>query len=384
VLNLSPDEFGPLGVAAVARIVTHDLGWVFRERPFEDFGVDAHVEIVEDGVISGKLLAIQIKSGPSFFRESSGEGWWYRPSARHVEYWLQYSLPVVIVMYHPETRTCYWQLVRQNVLLQTRPGNWKMLIPKAHVLGRTSRKPLADATRHYESQVVDKAQRPPDGMSDRTSGEAAETAIAAGGSKLWEAAEVAAISVRRNKIAALQVLAKAHGTTETVMHKAIGDSYWVFGGEYITIAPRRDLALLDQHDYPLLRADSSLQIIELKGPAEKLVEKYRNHYIVSVSVHQAVGQCMNYLRALDEQGPTLQTTYRNELGIDIDFRRARGTVVIGYPDYNELPPTAPSKSQIEQTVRSYNSYVSRIQVVTYFELLDSADRVLRFGDNGKE
>jgi hypothetical protein len=41
---------------------------------------------------------------------------------------------------------------------------------------------------------------------------------------------------------------------------------------------------------------------------------------------------LRYLHSLDEQGPTLQTTYRNELGLDIDFRRARGTVVIGHPD----------------------------------------------------
>lgn len=381
--NLSPDEFGPLGVAAVARTVTRDLGWVFREQPFEDFGVDAQVEIVEDGVASGKLLAIQIKSGLSWFRESSDEGWWYHPSALHVEYWLQYSLPVVIVLYNVETRTCYWQLVMRNTLEETRMGSWKMLIPKAHVLGRDSRKPLADATTRYGAQAIDKARKLLDGTSDSTLREAAE-AVAAGGSKLWKAAEVAAISVRRDKIAALQALATADGTTETVMHEAISDSYWIFGGEYITIAPRRDLALLDQHDYPLLSADGSLQIIELKGPAEKLVEKYRNHYIVSVGVHRAVGQCMNYLRALDEQGPTLQTTYGNELGIYIDFRRARGTVVIGYPGNDELSSAVPSKSQIEQTVRSYNSYVSRIQVVTYFELLDSADRVLRFEDSGEK
>jgi Domain of unknown function (DUF4263) len=121
----------------------------------------------------------------------------------------------------------------------------------------------------------------------------------------------------------------ADGTTETDMQGAIGNDYWVFGSEYISIAPRRDLALLDQHDYPLLRADGGLQVVELKGTAERIVEKHRNHYIVSGRVHKAVSQCINYLRALDEQGAMLQTTYRNELNLDIDFRRVTGTVVIG-------------------------------------------------------
>ena len=66
------------------------------------------------------------------------------------------------------------------------------------------------------------------------------------------AVEAAVIASRRRVIADLQALAVAAGTTETVMHQAIADNYWIFGGQYVGIAPRRDFALLDQHDYPLL------------------------------------------------------------------------------------------------------------------------------------
>jgi Shedu protein SduA, C-terminal len=190
------------------------------------------------------------------------------------------------------------------------------------------------------------------------------------------AVESAVIASRRNIIAHLQALAAADGTTETLMHRAIAGNYWVFGGQYVSIAPRRDFALLDQHDYPLLCADGSIQIVELKGPGCALVRKYRNHYIVSNEVHEATSQCLNYLRSLDEQGQMLQTAYRNELGIDIDFRRARGTVVIGHLARSET--STASRFQIEQTIRSYNAHISRIQVITYSDLLDSADRALRF------
>jgi Domain of unknown function (DUF4263) len=167
------------------------------------------------------------------------------------------------------------------------------------------------------------------------------------------AVEAAVIASRRRIIARLQALAAVDGTTETVMHRAIADNYWIFGGQYVGIAPRRDFALLDQHDYPLLCADGSIQIVELKSPGCGLIRKYRNHYIVTNDVHEATSQCLNYLRSLDEQGPTLQATYRNELGIDIDFRRAKGTVVIGHLDSSEA--TTARISQIVQTIRSYNA-----------------------------
>jgi hypothetical protein len=190
------------------------------------------------------------------------------------------------------------------------------------------------------------------------------------------AVEAAVIASRRQVVSDLQSLAATNGSTETDMHKAIASNYWIFGGQYTGIAPRRNLTLLDQHDYPLLCADGSLQVVELKGPDCTLIRKHRNHYIVSDEVHEATSQCLNYLRALDEEGSSTETTLRRELSQEIDFRRARGTVVIGHPDRgkNSKMPT----TQITQTIRSYNAHLSRIQVITYSELLESADRALRF------
>ncbi|BBJ39969.1 hypothetical protein SSPO_026870 [Streptomyces antimycoticus] len=44
--------------------------------------------------VRGRLLALQIKSGMSWFREAAPEGWWFRPDGEHVAYWLNHSLPV--------------------------------------------------------------------------------------------------------------------------------------------------------------------------------------------------------------------------------------------------------------------------------------------------
>jgi Shedu protein SduA, C-terminal/Restriction endonuclease XhoI len=190
------------------------------------------------------------------------------------------------------------------------------------------------------------------------------------------AAEAARIARRRAIVRRLQELAVQPTTSETVIHRAIDDHYWLFGGQYVGIAPRRDFALLDQHDFPLLCADGSLHIVELKGPQCPLVRRHRNHFIVANEVHEATSQCLNYLRSLDEQGPMLQSTYRNELGIEVDFRRARGSVIIGHPEYGQ--PAGVTRTHVEQTIRSYNAHLARIQVLTYADLFDAADRALRF------
>ena len=190
------------------------------------------------------------------------------------------------------------------------------------------------------------------------------------------AAEAAVIRERRRVVSDLQQLALDPNANETKMHAAIGSKYWVFGGQYVGIADRRTIVPLDQYDIPLVCADGSLEIVELKGPEASLVRKHRNHLIVSDDVHEAVSQCLNYLRHLDELGAALRTQYKNELQIDFDFRRAKGTVVIGHPGRGV--PTGVSREQVDQTIRSYNAHLSRLTVITYSDLLESAERALRF------
>lgn len=89
------------------------------------------------------------------------------------------------------------------------------------------------------------------------------------------AAETAVIRRRRELIANLRALALSEGVNETAMRKALGGNYWLFGGQYVGVAERRDLMPLQQHDIPLISADQSLDIIELKGPEAPLVRRHR-------------------------------------------------------------------------------------------------------------
>ena len=134
-----------VGVTRTKLAVERELGWVFREQPTDDFGIDAQVEIVQAEAVSGKLLGVQIKSGLSWFDEPGEGGWWYRPDANHVSYWTNHSLPVVVVLCHPETERCHWQLVSQETLIATSRGGYKLLVPEAQVLDDSARGQLLRA-----------------------------------------------------------------------------------------------------------------------------------------------------------------------------------------------------------------------------------------------
>jgi Domain of unknown function (DUF4365) len=134
-----------IGVTLTKLAVEKELGWLFREQPTEDYGIDAHAEIVEGEAVTGKLLALQIKSGPSWFREAGPGGWWFRPNSDHVQYWTNHSLPVVVVLVDLRTERCHWQLVSGETLVETSTGGWKMLVPEAQVLDERAQEPLRGA-----------------------------------------------------------------------------------------------------------------------------------------------------------------------------------------------------------------------------------------------
>ncbi|WP_328673469.1 DUF4263 domain-containing protein [Streptomyces sp. NBC_00322] len=197
------------------------------------------------------------------------------------------------------------------------------------------------------------------------------------------AAETAVIARRRALIAELKRMISDPATTETDLHRKIKGNYWIFGGRYTGVA-RASIMPMDRYDIPLFCADGSLHIVELKGShIPSLIERHRQHLMPGAKVHEAVMQAANYIRQLDEGGATMETIYRNS-GIDYDLRRGRATVVIGNQAFVDIPEDparqlgAVTRSMVDQTIRTYNSLINRVEVLTWADLLDAADRSLRF------
>lgn len=180
-----------------------------------------------------------------------------------------------------------------------------------------------------------------------------------------------AIEVQRRKegLAKLRSIVEDPRSTEPQIHAELKKHTWVFGGRYVGEAVRRELAAGDELDIPLLQADGSLHVVELKkARIPKIVVRHRSHLIPGPEVHEAVCQVTNYLRGLDEERNTVLTKYK------IECRRALATVIIGHSAFARDV----DQEQVYETLRTYNSHVARIEVLTYDQLLDAADRTLAF------
>jgi hypothetical protein len=138
VINRAHSEsVGRTGVYSVGALIT-ELGWIFREQATSDYGIDAHVETRDPlGNATGRLLALQIKSGQSWFSDTENGGVLYRGKLEHLAYWTKHSLPVILILFDPTERTCIWQHVSPPNIQRT-PGGWRLYVPLSNRLDHRS------------------------------------------------------------------------------------------------------------------------------------------------------------------------------------------------------------------------------------------------------
>nr|WP_321484090.1 DUF4365 domain-containing protein [uncultured Cohaesibacter sp.] len=134
------DQTNRLGVNILDQRVL-ESGHVFREQAISDSGIDAHIEIKDMTTATGRLIAVQIKSGPSYFSHADEKGFWHYVSDRHRELWINHSLPVIIVLCDVDKRESYYEIVSEETCLSTGEG-WKIHIPKSKTIGAHSSRDL--------------------------------------------------------------------------------------------------------------------------------------------------------------------------------------------------------------------------------------------------
>lgn len=132
------DATARLGVNIVESIVTKVFRWIWREQPITDFGIDGHIEPTDqDKRPTGKLVAVQIKTGASYFR-GRGETIPFYVDEEHLKYWDRHILPVVIILHNPEDDQTLWQWADLSTARKARRG-WCIDIPKENTFGAASK-----------------------------------------------------------------------------------------------------------------------------------------------------------------------------------------------------------------------------------------------------
>jgi hypothetical protein len=129
------------GVNAVEAVFLNDFKWIFREQAVSDFGIDAQAEVVEFDKPTGKLMALQIKTGASYFRKH-GDDFIFYGERRHLDYWLGHSLPVFLILHDPDRSLTLWQKIDLHLVKVTEKG-WSIVVPAANVLSAASKEAFA-------------------------------------------------------------------------------------------------------------------------------------------------------------------------------------------------------------------------------------------------
>lgn len=140
-------------VYEAAKIFT-EFGWIFREQPILDLGIDALVETPIDQNKKIKIFALQIKGGgKNFYRKKSSLTFYF--SERHYLYWnaLSETYPLFIVIQDTHADIIYWQYYTQGNIVKT-SNNWKIDIPFLNVLNNTAKEQLLNIVTASSNQAT--------------------------------------------------------------------------------------------------------------------------------------------------------------------------------------------------------------------------------------
>lgn len=139
------------------------------------------------------------------------------------------------------------------------------------------------------------------------------------------------------------------------------DHLWIFGARYVDSRDNRALTRDEEVDFCLEAVNGYYDIFEIKRPSHRVMVKDRSHnsYRPSAKLSEAVSQVENYIREIEaSHGDILRRD-------GLDILKPRGTVVIG----SNLNPDE------REGLRVHNSFLNRIDVVTYSELARKGERL---------
>lgn len=135
------------GLAKIHTICA-EMNAIWRPTTSNDLGIDGQIEFLEHGsvVSTGKLVAVQVKSGASYFRSEDEHYVKYYPKAQHRNYWKRLILPVILVLHNPDRDYTIYSRVKHQLLIE-RP----ILINKSELFDRDCRDHLLQ---FYEQDMV--------------------------------------------------------------------------------------------------------------------------------------------------------------------------------------------------------------------------------------
>lgn len=111
--NLLQEDKGLLKIHAVCT----QMDAIWRPTPCHDLGIDGQIEFLESNTArsTGYILAVQCKSGPSYFTHEDKNTVKFHPKRKHLEYWKKLAIPVILVLHDPERDLTIYTRVKSHL-----------------------------------------------------------------------------------------------------------------------------------------------------------------------------------------------------------------------------------------------------------------------------
>ncbi|MES2109328.1 MAG: Shedu anti-phage system protein SduA domain-containing protein [Bacteroidota bacterium] len=158
------------------------------------------------------------------------------------------------------------------------------------------------------------------------------------------------------------------GQAEKIFQNWIEKNIWALGVDYIKKHPARQIGIASESDIIMQTTDGFIDLIELKRPSFELFQYDESHktYFPSKELSKVIGQCLQYLKILDNYKLVLETTYK------FNLLRPRIKIIMGRSEgFNDL--------QFE-TLRMLNSNLTHILIITYDYLYQCGENIISYYD----
>ncbi len=134
-----------IGIYAAERLTSCMSGLIFREQCGGDTGLNAHLEIIDEYPRMGKMIGLQIRLDDDENIEKTSRGYVCRGEMPQVAYYLQHSLPVLVMIYEQKNDRILWNVITADTIEIT-DKYWNLLVPydDDHVYNANSVDVIAD------------------------------------------------------------------------------------------------------------------------------------------------------------------------------------------------------------------------------------------------
>lgn len=156
------------------------------------------------------------------------------------------------------------------------------------------------------------------------------------------------------------------GQPEKIFQNWIEKNIWTLGIDYIKKHSARQIGITSESDLIMETTDGFIDLIELKRPKFDLFAFDESHksYYPSKELAKVIGQCMQYLKILDDYKLVLEKEHKFKL------LRPRVKIIVGRTD----------KFIDEQfeALRMLNSNLNHIQVISYDYLCLCGENIISY------